>query len=134
MNMSMQASGLRQYQEVRAAGGTADASPHRLIQLLFEGLLECLAAAHGHIERGEPAARGEAIGKAIAILGGLREALDFERGGELAANLEELYAYCERRLVEASRDNDRARLDEVAGLMRQIKEGWDAIAPGHDAR
>jgi flagellar protein FliS len=33
----------------------------------------------------------------------------------------------ERTLVEASAKNDVAKLDEVADLLRSVKEGWDGI-------
>ncbi|MCB2527206.1 flagellar protein FliS, partial [Listeria monocytogenes] len=76
-----------------------DASPHRLIQMLMEGGLTRMAQARGALERGEVALKGERIGKAIASVGGLREGRDFEAGGELAANLDRLYAYMSMRLT-----------------------------------
>lgn len=119
---------LRQYQQVDQSTAVY-ASPHRIIQMLMEGVQERLIAAKGHIQRGEIAGKGEQIGKAISILGGLRENLDHEVGGALAADLEALYDYMERRLLEASLHSDMAMLDEVADILRPIKEGWDAITP-----
>lgn len=118
---------LQQYQQVKTRTVMDSASPHRLIQMLFEGALDRLASAKGHIQRGEMARKGEMIGKAIAIVDGLRSALDFEAGGEIAANLEALYDYMERRLLQANMDSDPVILDEVSGLIHDIKEGWDAI-------
>ncbi len=103
------------------------ASPHRLIQMLLDGALDKIAVARGCLERGDPAGKGRHVSWAISIVSGLRASLDRERGGEIAANLDALYDYMERRLVEANRQNDAAILDEVAGLLRQIKEAWDAI-------
>ncbi len=71
--------------------------------------------------------KGKLISKALEIIGGLRSFLDFEQGGELAAHLESLYDYMERTLFEANAKNDIAKLDEVAYLLRQIKDGWDGI-------
>ena len=71
--------------------------------------------------------KGELIGKAIGIIGGLREALDFAKGGEVAANLDSLYAFMIQRLSIANLKNDSAILDEVAALLRDVKEGWDGI-------
>ena len=67
-------------------------------------------------------------GQAIAIVGGLREGLDLEKGGEVAANLDRLYEYMITRLFEANLHNTVAPLDEVAALLRNVKSGWDAIA------
>ena len=119
---------LRQYQTVNTQAQVMDASPHRLIQMLMEGGLTRLAQARGAIERGQLAERGELISKAIGIVGGLREALNLEQGGELALNLDNLYVYMTERLLEANRSGDAAILDEVSGLLREVKSGWDAIS------
>lgn len=120
---------LRQYQTVNTQVQVLDASPHRLIQMLFEGGLARLAQAKGALERGQTSLKGELLGKAIAIIGGLREGLDHQKGGEVAANLDSLYEYMVSRLVEANVNNDVALVDEVAGLLREVKTGWDGIAP-----
>jgi flagellar protein FliS len=73
------------------------------------------------------ARKGEMIGKAIGIVGGLRGVLNFEVGGDIATNLDALYEYMERRLLKANIDSDLTILDEVSGLIHDIKEGWDAI-------
>ena len=97
--------------------------------MLMEGGLTRIAQARGAIERGWTAEKGELIGKAVGIVGGLRNGLDFEKGGELALNLDRLYDYMIAKLTEANVHNDLTRLDEVATLLREIKSGWDAIAP-----
>ena len=119
---------LQQYQVVNTQSQVFDASPHRLIQMLMEGGLSRLAQAKGAMERGQVALKGELLGKAIAIIGGLREGLDLRQGGELAANLDSLYEYMSSRLLQANRSNDVAIIDEVAGLLREVKSGWDGIA------
>jgi flagellar protein FliS len=118
---------MRQYQSVNTQAQAVDASPHRLIQMLMEGGLTRIAQARGAMEREQTALKGELIGKAIGIVGGLREGLNLQQGGELAANLDSLYQYMVTRLLEANAKNEIAPLDEVAGLLRNVKSGWDAI-------
>ena len=119
---------MKQYQSVNTNAQIVDASPHRLIQMLMEGGLTRLAQARGAMERGDVALKGGLIGKAVDIIGGLREALSQEEGGEIAANLDNLYAYMTSRLIEANLKNDSAIIDEVVGLLREVKSGWDGIA------
>lgn len=119
---------LRQYQTVNNHAQVADASPHRLIQMLMEGGLSRMAQARGAMERGETAQKGVLIGKSIAIVSGLRESLDHQKGGALAANLESLYEYMIARLTEANLSNEPEILEEVSGLLRNVKQGWDAIS------
>ncbi|MES2819752.1 MAG: flagellar export chaperone FliS [Pseudomonadota bacterium] len=119
---------MKQYQSVNTRAQAADASPHRLIQMLMEGGLSRLAQARGALERGDVAQKGELIGKAIGIVGGLRAGLNLEQGGEVATNLDDLYEYMVGRLVQANLNNEAGPLEEVAGLLRNIKSGWDAIS------
>ena len=119
---------MRQYQSVNTQARAIEADPHRLIQMLIEGGLTRLAQARGAMERGQTALKGELIGKAIGIVGGLRQGLDIEKGGELAANLDSLYEYMTTRLMEANLKNDVAIIEEIAQLLREVKSGWDAIS------
>ena len=121
-------SALQQYQQVNAHAQVSEASPHRLIQMLQAGALDRIAQAQGAMSRGQTEMKGMLIGKAIDIIGGLREGLNLKAGGELAANYDRLYDYMARRLIEANRKNDVRILEEVAGLMRELKAGWDGIA------
>src|SRR3569832_1824982 len=67
------------------------------------------------------------INWALSIPEGLRNRLDMEKGGDIAQNLDSLYDYIQRRLVVANIDNDTAILDEVVGLLIEIKSAWDAL-------
>lgn len=119
--------GLQAYQRVNTQTSITDADPHKLIQLLYNGALERINMAKARMQANDYAGKGKLITKAIEIIGGLRSFLDFEKGGDLAAQLEALYDYMERTLFEANAKNDVAKLDEVADLLRSIKDGWDGI-------
>ena len=103
------------------------ADPHRLIQMLFEGALKRIAFAKGAMQRKQIAEKGKFIGQTIEIVGGLRASLDKERGGDVAANLESLYEYIGRQLVVANLKDNEQILDEVSGLLSDVKIAWDAI-------
>ena len=118
---------LRQYQKVNGVAQTSEASPHRLVQMLLQGGLDRLAQAKGAIARRDVAQKGVLIGKAIDIIGGLREGLDLENHADSLTDLDNLYQYMSRRLIEANVTSDPAIIDEVARLLITVKEGWDAI-------
>ncbi len=134
MNPSNARNAIQQYGQLGPKLDANFVSAHRIIQMLMEGALDKLAIAKGHMERGEVAEKGSFISWAISIIEGLRASLDPKAGGELAANLEALYDYMQRRLVEANATNDVEMLDEVAGLLRNIKSGWDAIQDAPEAK
>jgi len=121
--------GSQHYRTMSAYGNLAEASPHQVVQVMLDASLSRIAEATGHLERGEVAAKGEKIGKALAIIEALMLGLDRERGGELAQNLERLYDYASRTLLKANLENRPDLLKEVTSLLREIKLGWDGIAP-----
>ena len=118
---------LSQYKGIGVSAAVEGASPHRLIQMLMAGAVERIATAKGLIQHNETGKKAEQISWAISIIGGLQGALDIEAGGEIAQNLDDLYDYMARRLVEANLNNDVEILDEVMGLLLDIKSAWDVI-------
>lgn len=116
------------YSSVKVHSGIDDASPHRLIQMLFEGALERIAQAKGAMLQRQIARKGELINKASNIVGGLQGSLNDVEGGTLAEHLDGLYDYIIRRLAQANFSNDPAILDECGRLLGEIKSAWDAIA------
>ena len=121
------AGALESYQNVGLRSAVLEASPHQIVQMLFDGALDRIAQARGYMQRGQIAEKGRHLGRAVAILNGLRHDLDMERGGEISANLDALYDYMTRRLLEANVKNDPQVLDEVSGLLREIRDAWAQI-------
>lgn len=118
---------LQQYSKVNAQTGIVDADPHRLIQLLYHGLLENLAKSKGFIERKDIENKNKHLVKACDILNALRTCLDPKHNQELTDNLASLYDYCIRQLLMANLKNDITIIDEVVGLIVPVKTAWDEI-------
>lgn len=102
--------------------------PQEMVSLLYEGFLERLTLARAAMASGDMPNRVRHLGKAIQILSeGLHTHLDLSRGGELAANLEQLYGYCTTRLLEANLRNDAEAIDEVYRLVAPVAEAWRSM-------
>ena len=71
--------------------------------------------------------KGSNVSWAISIIDGLRASLNLDKGGALAGNLDGLYEYMTRTLVEANLRNDADKLTEVESLLNQIRGGWKGI-------
>jgi flagellar protein FliS len=127
MNATSAASAVSQYSRIGTTSGVEAADPHRLIAMLLAGAVDRIAQARGYMERGEVAAKGESLSRAIGIIEGLRASLDTTRGGELALRLQALYDYLGRSLVQANVHDDLAKLEQATHLLGQIKEAWDDI-------
>ena len=120
--------GVNAYANVDLETGIASASPHKLIVMLYDGALVALRTARANMAANNIPAKGVAISKAITIIdNGLRVSLDREAGGTIAENLDALYDYMSRRLFQANLQNDVAIVDEVHGLLADLREAWAAI-------
>lgn len=118
------------YRAVEVQTGTATASPHQLITLLYEGAITALGEAKAFMQQNKLGEKGAKIGKAIRIIEeGLKASVDVAAGGDVATNLRDLYDYMVQRLLEANARNEEAGLVEVTQLLADLRETWMAIAP-----
>lgn len=116
------------YATLDVEGGVLGASPQVLIVMLYDGAIRAIVAARAAAEGRDYAAKGQALSKAIGIIDeGLKPALDLEAGGEIAANLSDLYEYMTRQLMLANLRNDVAAMDEVVRLLRELKSAWESL-------
>ena len=116
------------YQRINVETAVSEASPHQLVNLLLEGLLQNVGAARIAMKSGDIALKGKKINLAVRILEeGLRPALDLAKGGDIAANLNGLYGYCSLRLTEANLRNDDAALADVIRVIEPVADGWKQI-------
>mgnify|MGYP001302813648 CR=1 FL=1 len=113
------------YAKVGLESGIVAASPHQLIVLLYEGAELAVRMAIRHIVDGDLPQKAAAITKAGNIIhDGLRAALDMRQGGDLALQLDALYDYMNKRLMLAHVGNQTAPLEEVLGLLRELRQAW----------
>lgn len=123
------------YRTVSLETGLVDATPHRLVSMLFDGLAEAIVHASSALQRGETNEKGRAIGRAVRIIDeGLKPGLNLSEGGSLAQDLRDLYAYLTLRLTQANLRNDPAALAECLRLVGTLRDAWSAIAPAQSLR
>jgi flagellar protein FliS len=125
--MAAHNSKLAAYQSVAVHGGIAADDPHQLVLMLMDGAMQRIAAAHGCLERRDLGQKAQLLQRAIAIIAELRGSLDHQRGGALAQNLAELYEYMTRQLVRANAENKLHLLEEVSGLLAEVRSAWVAV-------
>lgn len=122
------------YRQVGVQSGVDGASPHMLIKMLFDGLIQSLNAARGALQRGDIPEKGRQIGKAVRILEeGLKGGLNPAQGGDIARNLAALYDYCVSRLTLANVRNDLALVEEVVHLITPVAQSWSEIGTNNGA-
>ncbi|MDQ8757152.1 flagellar export chaperone FliS [Sphingosinicella sp. LHD-64] len=116
-----------QYKSVDLVSRIEGASPHQLVQVMYEELLKALDAMAVAVRRNDFSQRGERQSRALAILTGLETSLDFEKGGEIATGLVAIYREARRLVLAAGRENDADRIKQARDMLYEIATAWDAI-------
>ncbi|MEH0888073.1 flagellar export chaperone FliS [Enterobacter sp. UNJFSC 003] len=119
--------GYGNYQQSDLAIQAAAANPHQLVLMLFNGLMDELVRAKSHIAARRYDRKVQSINKCIDILNALTSSLNFEKGGELALSLANLYDYCVYRLYDASHKLSVTSVEEVEAILRNLQDGWEKM-------
>ena len=117
----------QRYRQAYQAQQYEGMSKAQLVLALLEAALRATERAKEAIAAASISGRGEAISRALAIVGELQGSLDLEQGHEVAQNLFALYDYAQRELVAANLKADPAGLDHAAQVLREIRDGWAAM-------
>ena len=135
MFTSISARSASAYKQVSLETSVNTADSHQQVNLMFDGLLFSVGAARMALSHGDVPTKGMHINRAVRILSeGLLSTLDFEKGGELATNLKNVYDACLLRLTQANFYNDDAALAEVARMIKPVADAWKEIGgPGKAA-
>ena len=115
------------YRQIDIAGRTAEADPHQLVELLYDELIHALRTAAWAAEHRRGKVKGDKVTRATAILFALEAGLDFERGGDVAKTLAQLYTGARRTVIEASIGRDPAPFLQVAANLEEIAEAWRTV-------
>ena len=104
------------------------ASPVELVVMLYDRAILDLKAACLRLDEGKVKEKGTLVCHAVDIIAELQAVLDKERGGEIAAKLDQLYTYMLERITRANYDNDPKLFTEVIRLLEELQTGWRDLA------
>ena len=120
--MSVNSAGYEAYKKTQIQ--TADQGS--LILMCYEGAINSLKKARNAQLEGSEQSREHALGKAQSILWELSNSLNHD-AGEIAKNLEALYNYMIRRIVDAGYNHNLEAIDEVITYLQELKGSWEQI-------
>ncbi len=107
---------------------TQTATPGQLVLMLYDGALKFLEKALTGFDHKDPKHFNETINnnilRAQAIIHEMNASLDMKAGGEVAANFRRLYNYFYRRMAEANRTKQKAPIEEIISLIRDLRDSW----------
>ncbi len=90
----------------------------------YKRMIENLKLAKSAMEEGNVKLKAEILSKVTSAIAVLQASLDFEKGGEIAENLNKLYDFCMLELVKANARNETERIDNVIDIISTILDGF----------
>ena len=104
------------------------ATPLQLVVILFRAAIDSLETARANLKAGDIRARTAATNRATSVVAELAQSMDLKQGGEVAANLMELYDYILRRIHLANAKGDDTAYAEAIRLLSTVLQGWQVVA------
>ena len=103
------------------------APPGRLVVMLYDGCLRFLFQSAHAMREGDRQTSLQRMRRAEAIIDELTVTLDHDRGGVIASRLHGIYAFSRRQLLDAWREGDADKIDEVSGMLSELRDAWAEI-------
>lgn len=114
----------KQYQQTQVT----TARKEDILIMLYEAAIRHSRRAQDCIDRKDLAGKGESILKVHDIVNELNNTLDHKVGGEIAAQLEQLYNYISEQLLHANLNNDKKALGVIEQILSTLLDGWRGAA------
>ncbi|MEO2082773.1 MAG: flagellar export chaperone FliS [Desulfurobacteriaceae bacterium] len=112
-----------------------DLSKEELLVEAYERILEKLRMAVIAMEEEDIKAKADLLSKVTDALVVMKASLDFEKGGEIARNLNDIYEFCISELLKANAHNDINAVKNVISVLLPIYEGFkEAVENAKDKR
>ena len=121
------ATALGNYSSVDFETKTSVQDPYHLISLLFEKGCVLLRQAEEQLKKHDSEGFFASTSHAMQIVLGLREILDLENGGDLAAQLYEAYTAIASSLAKARTEKDLVSITKLYTALTELREGWETI-------
>lgn len=117
----------RRYAAVHSGSRIEGATPHALVKVLFDELLLALDAAALAERNGDRLKVSDKQARAMSILFALESSLDFDKGGDIATGLAQIYREARRLLLAGAKERDAGPVDRARIMLAEIAEAWNQI-------
>ncbi len=118
---------LQIYRQQQVQHEIEQASPVRLVVMLYDKTVSLLRQSVLHIDRNNVKAKGEALNRVVEIIGELQAVLNREEGGVVAQNLDSMYEFMIRSVTLANLNNDPQPLGSVLKMLEELRQGWQEL-------
>ncbi|WP_242125241.1 flagellar protein FliS [Sphingobium sp. Sx8-8] len=117
----------RRYAAVHSGSRIEGATPHALVKVLFDELLLALDAAALAERNGDRIKVSDKQARAMSILFALESSLDFDKGGDIATGLAQIYREARRLLLAGAKGRTAEPVEQARAMIGEIAEAWNQI-------
>lgn len=117
----------RRYAAIHAGSRIESASPHGLVKILFDELLQAMDACALAMERYDRVKANDKYIRAISIIHALDSSLDFDQGGDIAIGLAQIYRETRRLMIAAHQKGHSGDARKAQGIIAEIADAWNKI-------
>jgi len=108
------------------------ADPMALVLICYNAAISNLKIAKARYLDKQYEAKAIATNKALDIISELLSGLNFEKGGDIAKNLDAIYRYLLNRIHHGDVNRDLSPLDEAITILEELREAWNTIHSSKD--
>jgi flagellar protein FliS len=105
----------------------------RLILMMYDGAIQFIQQAEMKLEKNDVLGKSQDVAKAQRIVSELQNALNLKKGGQIAVSLDAIYVYVNNQLSMANLKNSRDHLENAIAVLKELREGWQAISLTQEA-
>ena len=123
------------YEDIERQSLNEADDPHLVISVLFKELLKSMTLFAENIDLksgGDLDVKSKHFARSLTIIYGLQSSLDFEKGGEIAENLFQLYEFARQKLIDDLGSGKAEGTTHAINLLGEIKSAWDEIGKDND--
>ena len=102
-------------------------SPHRLIEMMYEGILRFNTQAKKALAEGNIEKRVHWLNRSASIFAELMNSLNHDEDGVTSEYLEGLYAFQMEKITQANMAEDVTLIDEINVVVRGLLDAWREV-------
>jgi len=104
--------------------------PHQIVLTMLDALLKSMRIFVDNIDLkngGDAQLKSKHFARALTIIYALQSSLDFEKGGDIANNLFQLYEYARQKLISDLGKGVVTDTPSAIDALREIRDAWHMI-------
>ncbi|ERL46214.1 ATP synthase subunit c ATP synthase F sector subunit c F-type ATPase subunit c F-ATPase subu protein [Candidatus Micropelagos thuwalensis] len=117
------------YQKVEEQSFVEPEDTHTIVLTMLKELIRSIELFEANIDlkEGDQQIKSKHFSRSLTIIYALQSSLDFEKGGEIARGLFQLYEYCRQQLLKDMKNGKIEKTNNAKLSLIDITEAWEEI-------